>query len=156
MLMQIMIKDDRYRPNILKKAMMRHIASPACQDTVAAHAISSGIIKNVTCPKQHIKLNRTFVCFLFVKFKRNVSRNVSKFILFFSEFKIVHFFYFSYFFFFLHRFVTVNCRFKIIADCLVVVISFYLQGGQRSTSALRGWLSGTWISVSLLRSLSAQ
>jgi len=48
MLMQIITKDERYRPNVLKKAIMRHIASPASQDTVIAHPISNGIIRNVT------------------------------------------------------------------------------------------------------------
>lgn len=47
-LMQIITKDERYRPNILKNAIMRHMTSPASQDTVIAHPISSGIIRNVT------------------------------------------------------------------------------------------------------------
>lgn len=47
-LMQIITKDERYRPNIRKNAIIRHIASPASQDTVTAHPISSGIIRNVT------------------------------------------------------------------------------------------------------------
>lgn len=47
-LMQIITKDERYRPNVLKKAIIRHIASPASHDTVIDHPISSGIIKNVT------------------------------------------------------------------------------------------------------------
>lgn len=47
-LMHTRMKDDKYRPNILKKAIIRHIASPALQETVAAQPISSGIIKKVT------------------------------------------------------------------------------------------------------------
>jgi len=47
-LMQTITKDERYKPNILKKAIIRHIASPASHDTVIDHPISSGIIKNVT------------------------------------------------------------------------------------------------------------
>jgi len=47
-LMQIITKDERYKPNILKNAIMRHIASPASQLTVIAQPISSGIIRKVT------------------------------------------------------------------------------------------------------------
>lgn len=41
-------KLDRYNPNVRKKAMIRHKASPAFQDTVYAQPISIGIIRNVT------------------------------------------------------------------------------------------------------------
>lgn len=46
--MQTITKDERYRPNTLKKAIIRHIASPASHDTVIDHPISNGIIRNVT------------------------------------------------------------------------------------------------------------
>lgn len=46
--MHTRIKDDKYNPNTLKKAIIRHIASPAFQETVIAQPISSGIIRKVT------------------------------------------------------------------------------------------------------------
>lgn len=48
MLMQTRIKLDKYSPNIRKKAIILHIASPAFHSTVEAQAISKGIIRNVT------------------------------------------------------------------------------------------------------------
>lgn len=42
------MKLDKQRPNILRNAIIRHMASPAFQDTVDDQPISSGIIKNVT------------------------------------------------------------------------------------------------------------
>ena len=59
--MQIITKDERYRPNVLKKAIMRHIASPASQDTVLAHPISNGIIRNVTWTMT--RCNISHVCY---------------------------------------------------------------------------------------------
>lgn len=46
--MQTSTKLDRCNPNVRKNAIKRHMISPALHWTVAAHPISSGIIKNVT------------------------------------------------------------------------------------------------------------
>lgn len=46
--MQTSTKLDRYNPNVRKNDIKRHIKSPAFHDTVYAHQISSGIIRNVT------------------------------------------------------------------------------------------------------------
>jgi hypothetical protein len=46
--MQTTMLLERKRPKILTKEQSRHIKSPAHHDTVMAHAISNGIIKNVT------------------------------------------------------------------------------------------------------------
>ena len=47
--MQMRMLPERKRPKILKKAKTRQRTSPAVHITVAAHPISSGIIRNVTC-----------------------------------------------------------------------------------------------------------
>lgn len=41
-------KLDRYNPNVRKNDIIRHIKSPATQETVIDQPISSGIIRNVT------------------------------------------------------------------------------------------------------------
>ena len=46
--MQTTMLLERKRPKILTKEQSLHIKSPAHHDTVMAHAISNGIIKNVT------------------------------------------------------------------------------------------------------------
>lgn len=46
--MQTSTKLDRYRPNVRKNDINRHIASPATHCTVNAQPISIGIVKNVT------------------------------------------------------------------------------------------------------------
>lgn len=46
--MQTSTKLDKYRPNVRKNDIKRHIKSPAIHSTVYAHPISNGIIKNVT------------------------------------------------------------------------------------------------------------
>lgn len=46
--MQTNTKLDKYRPNVRKNDIMRHIKSPAFHVTVYAQPISIGIIKNVT------------------------------------------------------------------------------------------------------------
>ena len=48
-LMQTSTKLERKRPNVRKKAIILHMASPPFHDTVMAQAISSGINKKVTC-----------------------------------------------------------------------------------------------------------
>lgn len=48
-LMQTSTKLERKRPNVRKKAIILHMASPPFHDTVMAHAISSGINRKVTC-----------------------------------------------------------------------------------------------------------
>jgi hypothetical protein len=49
--MQMRILLERKRPKIRKKDKIRQRASPAIHMTVAAHAISIGIIMNVTWDK---------------------------------------------------------------------------------------------------------
>lgn len=46
--MQTSTKLDKYKPNVRKNDIRRHIKSPACHDTVYAQPISNGINKNVT------------------------------------------------------------------------------------------------------------
>ena len=46
--MQTRTKLDKYKPNVRKNSISRHIKSPAFHDTVYAQPISIGIIKNVT------------------------------------------------------------------------------------------------------------
>lgn len=45
---QTKIKLDKNTPKIRKNAIILHILSPASQETVAAHPISKGIVRNVT------------------------------------------------------------------------------------------------------------
>lgn len=46
--MQTSTKLDKYRPNVRKNDIKRHIKSPAFHDTVHAHPISNGIMIKVT------------------------------------------------------------------------------------------------------------
>lgn len=46
--MQTNTKLERYNPNVRKNDIVRHIKSPASQETVRAHPISNGIMMNVT------------------------------------------------------------------------------------------------------------
>lgn len=57
--MQTRMKLDKNSPKTRKKAMIRHISSPAFQETVAAQPISKGIMRNVTYNSQEEQTKNT-------------------------------------------------------------------------------------------------
>lgn len=50
------MKLDKKTPKTRKKAIILHISSPASHDTVAAHPISRGIVRNVTYIKNYFEV----------------------------------------------------------------------------------------------------
>lgn len=70
--MHTKIKLDKNIPKIRKKAIILHISSPASHETVAAHPISKGIVRNVTYEKNivtHINESSTSNVNIFITHK---------------------------------------------------------------------------------------